>query len=79
MAKIRVINYFRDKVTGEVRNPGDIIEIKDKGRVSKIVKMKLGVEIEQEQKQKDPNKEPEKAAGEKPADAPAETDEAKVE
>ena len=77
MAKIRVINYFRDKATGEVRNPGDIVEIEDKGRVSKIVKMKLGVEVEKEAKGSD--KTSGKGSDEKPAEASAKTDEAKTE
>ena len=42
--KVKVIDVFRDKFTGQLYNPGDILEIEDKARVEDLVNRQL-VEI----------------------------------
>lgn len=42
--KVKVIDVFRDKFTGQLYNPGDILEIEDKARVEDLVN-RLLVEI----------------------------------
>jgi len=42
--KVKVIDVFRDKFTGQLYNPGDTLEIEDKARVEDLVNRQL-VEI----------------------------------
>ena len=42
--KVKVIDVFRDRFTGQLYNPGDILEIEDKARVEDLVNRQL-VEI----------------------------------
>lgn len=48
--KVKVISVFRDKYTGRVYNPSEVIEIKDKSRVEDLTGRGL-VEVIEEKKE----------------------------
>lgn len=45
--KVKVIDVFRDKFTGQLYNPGDILEIEDKARVSDLTSRGLAERVEE--------------------------------
>lgn len=45
--KIKVIDIFRDKFTGEVYNPGAILDFEDETRVKDLSERKLAEVIEE--------------------------------
>ncbi len=50
--KIKVIDIFRDKFTGEVYNPGTILDFEDETRVKDLSERKLAEVIEEKKASK---------------------------
>ena len=43
--KVKVISVFRDKFTGQLYNPGEVLEIEDEARIEDLVSRKLAERI----------------------------------
>lgn len=50
--RVKVISVFRDKFTGQLYNPGEEIEIRDKARVEDLTARKLAEPIEEKKEAK---------------------------
>lgn len=50
--KVKVVSVFRDMLTGQLYNPGEVIEIEDDDRVEDLVSRKLAEPIKEKKEAK---------------------------